>query len=722
MNSGDSDRPEPTPGRLRIGLASLAVFSWPVIYLFPYVLPVNGKYLAIGNDFQILYFSYKVYLLDALSHLTLPLWSPSEAAGFPFYSNPFTQTFYPQNLPLALYYKVAGGYQLLDHQRYAVLGIGIFALGLFRWLLWLRLSVRSALFSTLVMSVSFKLTEILRFPNALHTAAWFPWVLLLMGRVVESRGTSARVRNGLLLTGALVCMLTGGYPYYVFYSPWLFLPYSCMLLVPRWSRALLGREPGGLRGSLVTLAVAGAGALAVCGPYLYKVSVLMRQTTDRAGQSFAYSTAHVFDYEDTIGSWVFPPAAQMEGWYYFGMVGVLLILLYLVNRWHPLKLVFVAWIALISYTTYGKSSYLFVALWHHVPMFSSLRVWGRMNIILVPILAWMLGAAYDHFESLLRRTAPDGGAAARRLPNARPLVMLTAIFGVVLAAQLYLWRAARFDNYWITYYAGGILSGSEGAALLDYLRALGLHTAMTRETLVALSERASIVCGGMAFAGLFTLLLVGPRVRTQGRLRRGVLAGLLALSALDVWIVGPWAWAFMLYPALGRVPVDIALRNEESFRVPRGDFQGISAKASFGVGIMDNWYFMRYVDFLKRSKQEPDAARRLLGLEDGRKLFFSERIDHPTIRAFLDDAARFDAMDRVRRYTGDELSVRVVAPIEGYVTFVDNWDADWEASVDNHPVPVERLLGTFKSVRVLKGAHTVRFAYRPFSVRPHARR
>jgi hypothetical protein len=117
--------------------------------------------------------------------------------------------------------------------------------------------MRSALFATMVMSVSFKLTEILRFPNALHTAAWYPWVLLFMTRIVESTSMKERVTSGLLLTGALICMLTGGYPYYVFYSPWLFGPYLAMRLVPRWSRALLGREPGSVKASLATLAVVG---------------------------------------------------------------------------------------------------------------------------------------------------------------------------------------------------------------------------------------------------------------------------------------------------------------------------------------------------------------------------------------------------------------------------------------------------------------------------------
>jgi len=86
------------------------------MYLFPYTWTIHGQYVGIGNDFEFLYYRFKPYLLDCLSHGHLPLWSPSEGAGFPFYSDPFTQTFYPANVFLTVFYRLAGGYSQLDHQ------------------------------------------------------------------------------------------------------------------------------------------------------------------------------------------------------------------------------------------------------------------------------------------------------------------------------------------------------------------------------------------------------------------------------------------------------------------------------------------------------------------------------------------------------------------------------------------------------------------------------
>src|SRR5260370_28001118 len=149
----------------------ILVFCWPLACLWFYGISINNRYLAIGNDFLVLYYRYKLHLLDALIHFRVPLWSPSEAAGFPFFASPFTQVLYPFNAVLAVYYWLTGGYSILDHQRLAILGVSIFGLGLFVWLRSLGLPLRSVVFATLVMTVSFKITEILRFPNAIHTAA-----------------------------------------------------------------------------------------------------------------------------------------------------------------------------------------------------------------------------------------------------------------------------------------------------------------------------------------------------------------------------------------------------------------------------------------------------------------------------------------------------------------------------------------------------------------------
>ena len=53
------------------------------------------------------------------------------------------------------------------------------------------------------------------------------------------------------------------------------------------------------------------------------------------------------------------------------------------------------------------------------------------------------------------------------------------------------------------------------------------------------------------------------------------------------------------------------------------------------------------------------------------------------------------------------------ASTNGYFSFIDNWDSNWKAYIDNKPVEIELLFGTFKSVKVGPGKHIIRFMYQP---------
>jgi hypothetical protein len=299
------------PTRVRRG--SPAARAWPFAYFYPLVGVLPGRCLGLANDFVAFYYSYKVYLLDFMSRLQLPLWSPSEAAGFPFYSNPFTQSFYPLNLPLAVFYRVAGGYSPLDHQRFTVLGVAILCVGLWVWLRSIGLPARAALVASAVAGVSLKVGEILRFPNAVHAAAWYPWILWAAGRVAHARSARQKAGATLLLALFLSLLLTAGYPYYAFYAAFLVGPYVLLLLVPRLASGLELPAPVRPLRSAALLLAGAAGAAVLCGPYLLKVLQLLDQTTDRGGASFDYATAHTFTAQDTIGSLLYRPPPRPRG-------------------------------------------------------------------------------------------------------------------------------------------------------------------------------------------------------------------------------------------------------------------------------------------------------------------------------------------------------------------------------------------------------------------------
>jgi hypothetical protein len=666
--------------------------------LFRHVFPINGQYTAIGNDFIVLYYKYKVYLLAHLVDFSFPFWSPAEAAGFPFYTNPFTQAFYPLNLLLAFWYRLFGGYSPLDHQAFTVLGISIFALGLFKWLRLINTNLRAVVFSVLVMSVSFKVTEIIRFPNAVHSAAWYPWVLYALTTIMLGRSLKNAVWGGVLLTLFLVCLCTAGYPYYVYYCQFLFGPYLLALLVKPLRRRLFGVETIPWKRCLGILAAAGIVTLLICGPYLTGIRQLMSETTDRAGKDFHYSTAHAFDPEDTLGSLVYPPAASTEGWYFFSITAVLLIFLYLLgggritsdhlgaheeqreelipprsrNLW--IKLFFAVWIGMITYISYGRSSYLFILLWKFLPGFSSLRVWGRLNIILVPILAWLLSLAYASFESVI-----SGNSIASAKKNSwlsSPITVVALVYVAALGVQLYLYLNNVYGGLWLRKFQ---------------------HLSPKRILF--------IVYGALAFASI--------RLR-PGKSLAAVLVALALLVVLEMRHTGIHIWTYPNRVQKSRVHLDIAKVNEASFQYPRTDRNNsVALGPSFSVGILENWYFSRYVRFLKETEDELQARRILLGVQDGTKVFYSKSIDHPTVDSFLRDAMLFRPVGRLLSYTGDEFGWEIQAPVEGYLSFIDNWAPGWKVSVDDKPAEIELLFGTFKSVQLTPGLHQVRFYYEP---------
>ena len=100
-------------------------------------------------------------------------------------------------------------------------------------------------------------------------------------------------------------------------------------------------------------------------------------------------------------------------------------------------------------------------------------------------------------------------------------------------------------------------------------------------------------------------------------------------------------------------------------------------------------------------------------MNDGRKIFFSKSIKHPTVQSFLQDAAHYQRRGHLASYTGDELIWEINTPTEGYLSFIDNWDRGWKVFVDEKEAKIELLFGTFKSVRLAPGPHSVRFCYQP---------
>jgi hypothetical protein len=269
-----------------------------------------------------------------------------------------------------------------------------------------------------------------------------------------------------------------------------------------------------------------------------------------------------------------------------------------------------------------------------------------------------------------------------------PIILLIAVYTVVLLAQLYLHNKNILDSLWLQYY--------------KHVSAQHLHF---------------IVYGAAAFIVILSLLVLIKRIGLKSnKALTVVLVTIVFVSTIEMRHVGVRMWtpSFPGKTQQRRIKLDVAKLNEASFRYRRTDDGGsISLGPNFSVGVMLTWYFSRYNQFLKETEDELEARRTLLGVKDGRKVFFSESIEHDSVQSFLLDAARYRQLGRPLSYTGEELIWEINAPIEGYLSFIDNWDPYWKVFVDEKTANMELLFGTFKSVRLPPGHHRVRFSYQP---------
>jgi hypothetical protein len=598
--------------------------------------------------------------------------------------------------------------------------------------LWLSLLLshqRAVFFATIVISLSFKLGEILRFPNAVHTAAWMPWILYGIS-LAPTQGKY--LRSGIIIFAGCVMLLTGGYPYYAYFALFLIPPYVLLLLFPRLRPLLITRNllpPFSTGKFLLTLLLPSSAALSICAPYLIKVRELMTQTVDRAGSSYEFSIHGSFDPISTLGSFIFPPAAQAEGWYYFSITGVLLLMVYIASlimnrRTRTSEFFFLllalVWFTAISAITYGRISPVFHLLWDYLPGFSSIRIFGRMNIIFLPILALLLARGYESFESLLTGLTGDGSErnlGRRAFILAFSVLLVTTI--IVTAVQVWLYRTNHFDRYWV----------------LFFKPVHGIEWVYIYYTIISFIVMTSVMISAlkrpMGTPRSFLLLLLI----------------LLALAVSDLFPVGSSQWMLKASTTAGSERATFGFHRmvTESLKIPRTRIYDTMTFPRFNVGWLQSWYFQRYVSFDQRVflKSEdmlrsdgilvygtpmriievkdpagPSGYAEFMGLKTGRRIFASQRIDHPTIKDFLSDVeiteSRALRRMEVTYYDGDKLTMVVENSQPIYVSFIDNWDPDWKALANGKRVGIDKLFGTFKSVRIQPGENHIVFYYRPF--------
>ena len=668
---------------------------FPILFLTPRLWVFGDHIYTVGNDYVPLY-AYKVYLLDFLVNFRMPFWSPSESAGFPFLASPLTQAIYPLNIPLAIYYWWHGSYGLIDHTWYSALGISIYACGMYAWLRQFRWKDTYALIASIITSIAFPLPELLRFTFAIHNFAWLPWILFYLTDLFKNPLEKKSLRYYLGLGFVLFSFITASYTYYVFYSIFLLIPYFVFLLLNPCRRKLGFPEWKFTIKPIMRLLVIGLITSVLLSPYLINIVVTLFQVTGRGIRDFDYSTQHIFSWIDILGSFVYPPVASAEGWFYIGIIPLSLLINYFISlkpdpnkndqeQWYrspAVKISLAGLIVFILSLAMGRDSIVFKFFWDNLPFFYSFRNWGRFCIMLLPLFGFGLAASLEVFFSQLTELRRKSSTKALGITLAK----WTAIYLFLFAAQSY---ARTFE-----------LNGTWSASFYNLNSRIWLFQ-------VSLIVSWIVVLLVFIFSSR-NKLSVFPRL---------VPALLVIVTFFDLFPVGAFQWLVVTYPE-ENPPGRLNLINNaipSSFKYPRTfGKSNISLTPEYSMGPYPTWYYARYWDFFFKYAPEEEIFNSFLGKDNkGRRIYLTPVIEYKTIAGFMKDAEAFPGTYEVTEYDGENLQVEVESTEAGYLSFIDNWDPFWTAKVNGETAKLEKLYETFKSVKIPAGKSTVRFEYRP---------
>ncbi len=173
----------------------LAILCFVTAVLYPLIL--LGRALYFGD--LILYFYPLEHLIQRSLHDgSIPLWNPWMVNGQPVVGNPQASVFYPSTLlltflPVWLYFTV---------NTFIHLALG--GWGSYLYLRRITADRLSAILGATVFAGSGFLIARLQFPTIIQTAAWFPWLLLAVDRIIER--PSARYGAGFACVSALTIL------------------------------------------------------------------------------------------------------------------------------------------------------------------------------------------------------------------------------------------------------------------------------------------------------------------------------------------------------------------------------------------------------------------------------------------------------------------------------------------------------------------------------------
>ena len=727
-------------------IKSLLLIIFPFIFLAPFTLQL----LDPGNDFELYYFTYKKYIFELLKVGHLPLWSPGEAAGYSLIFNPLTQFFY---LPSWIYYLISffiGDLSKYSFLIYTISAISIFNIGLFKFLKTFDINIRIVITAVLIVSISLKITELLRFPNALHAMAWFPWVLYGINSILIK---NKPFKNFLIIFFSSFMIFTAGYPYYIIYAFILFSIYVIFLIISSKKNILFNENKFPLISNkklLFRVSLPAICSAILFSPIYFKISELMSITRDRNISDINFSFHGSSNLTDQIGSWIFPPFSMAEGWYYFGSAPIFVLISVVIFTFLfrgvvtkdkiQLKIIAIFFIVLflINYQfSNSEGSLIFKYVWHMLEPIQNFRFWIRINIILLPIFALVLALSLQNLINVINNSENNE-------INKINSVMVLALF-LILSTQIYFINFSDYTNfYWDTWQLKRI--NTVLSALPPFFsNIVGLY-------------KNYIYSIFFIIIFIFLIIILNFKfLRLKFKKNSNYfLFVILFLTCGEMFFLSNIQWAIPHnYYENGFEKLSLK-KNYNSpnnqadqdlinaFKEKRVSMQKSGTKdfhgntyyrhnKKFNINYINHWgnnnHTLLFDIYFRNNgliKEDLDlntqaVVKYFYGMDKHKKkFFFSDKIIHNNILNFVNDSKKNEKNSNVSfevvKYTGDELIIKIFSNKSGWISFIDTWDPNWVVIVNEKQKKLDKLFEAYKSVKIESGVSIIKFEYRPFNL------
>lgn len=683
----------------------------PYFYLFPHTF----RFIEMGNDFEILYYSYKKYIFEFIKVGHFPLWSPSEGLGYSLIFNPFAQYYYPISWFLYSVAFIIGDLNKHTYLLYTIFGLSIYNVGQYFWLRKLNIDKRYCFIATLISCFSLKLNEILRFPNAVHSFAWFPWTLYAITLTIDKTKV---IKSSLLIFIFTILILSAGYPYYILYGFILFSIYFLFVSIASVKKLLVKKKNNqNFIKSFINNFLPASLAFLFIFPWFSKINELMKITRDRNLIDINFSSILNSNFIDQLGSWILPPISFAESCYYFGAIVTISLIFYFIDFSLDIKkdkkekyfIFFIFFFFIFLYQiSLAKDSLLFKFFWEKIEFIRNFRAFSRITILYIPLFSILICFFLKRFFE--------------KKIDKKSLIILFFSTLLIILLQFFFLEILNYKNgYWQVWQEKRL---TEASIHFKYISLLfNLYNNYIYSIFFILSFFFFVYLFYKNNKKYFFLII-------------------LLLVFLELFVLSNIQWAIPYkyyekndYNKFSNTPLE-DLRN--GFYKPRfiTEVKGntyFRNLRNFNVNYFDNFgidqhtrlvdqYYLRNGNIRENiDKTTINKIKYFWSLDSNiEKVFFSKSIEYLSIEKFVDDV--LDSKDKYKplilidkkNYNGDQIIINIKTKTDGYITFMDNWSPGWKVYVNNQPKVIEKTLGVYKAVKVNSGEHTVKFKYEPW--------